>query len=213
MPRSAAAPKIRTSRRFEHIDMPLIEGLEKLVEARFTAIASGRPRIAARNDLFQTEQIICTLDELTGNASWRVRFRPNFQCGLDFARKRRPSVNRIETNGLKISADLHDFIVNEALPGTGVDTGSRFFEAFGTKPGAELAPKNRALLAKRDELQEKIDAWHRRDTAQPVDHDVYKDFLTEIGYLLPEGGRSSGLDRECRSRNRLDCRVRSSSCR
>ncbi|EDQ35316.1 malate synthase G [Hoeflea phototrophica DFL-43] len=94
-------------------------------------------------------------------------------------------MNRIETNGLKISADLHEFIVNEALPGTGVEA-ARFFEALGTAI-AELAPKNRALLAKRDELQEKIDAWHREHGA-PVDLDVYKDFLTSIGYLLPEGG-------------------------
>jgi malate synthase len=93
-------------------------------------------------------------------------------------------VNRIETNGLKISADLHEFIVKEALPGTGVEA-ARFFEALGAAI-AELAPKNRALLAKRDELQEKIDTWHREHGA-PVDLDVYKDFLTSIGYLLPEG--------------------------
>ena len=91
----------------------------------------------------------------------------------------------IEKNGLKISADLHDFIVNEAMPGTGVEA-DRFFEAFG-EAVSDLAPKNRALLAKRDALQEKIDAWHRENGA-PVDMGVYKDFLTSIGYLLPEGG-------------------------
>ncbi|WP_339762662.1 malate synthase G [uncultured Hoeflea sp.] len=92
---------------------------------------------------------------------------------------------RIEKNGLKISADLHDFIVNEAMPGTGVEADG-FFQAFADAL-ADLAPKNRALLAKRDALQEKIDAWHRENGA-PVDMDVYKDFLTSIGYLLPEGG-------------------------
>ncbi|WP_394691327.1 malate synthase G [Hoeflea sp.] len=94
-------------------------------------------------------------------------------------------MDRIEINGLKISADLHEFIVKEALPGTGVEA-ARFFEALGTAI-AELAPKNRALLAKRDALQEKIDAWHRENGA-PADLDVYKDFLASIGYLLPEGG-------------------------
>ena len=94
-------------------------------------------------------------------------------------------MTRIEKNGLKISADLHDFIVNEAMPGTGVEA-DRFFEAFG-EAVADLAPKNRALLAKRDALQEKIDAWYRENGA-PVDMDVYKDFLKSIGYLLPEGG-------------------------
>ena len=94
-------------------------------------------------------------------------------------------MTRIEKNGLKISADLHDFIVNEAMPGTGVEA-DRFFEAFG-QAVSDLAPKNRALLAKRDALQEKIDAWYRENGA-PVDMAVYKDFLTSIGYLLPEGG-------------------------
>ena len=60
---------------------------------------------------------------------------------------------RIEKNGLKISADLHDFIVNEAMPGTGVEADG-FFQAFADAL-ADLAPKNRALLAKRDALQEK----------------------------------------------------------
>ncbi|MGJ8569169.1 MAG: malate synthase G [Hoeflea sp.] len=92
---------------------------------------------------------------------------------------------RIEKNSLKISADLHDFIVNEAMPGTGVEADA-FFQAFAGAL-ADLAPKNRALLAKRDALQEKIDAWYRENGA-PVDMDVYKDFLTSIGYLLPEGG-------------------------
>jgi malate synthase len=69
-------------------------------------------------------------------------------------------VNRVETNGLKISADLHGFIINEALPGTGVDADS-FFQGFAALID-DLTPKNRALLAKRDSLQEKIDAWHIR---------------------------------------------------
>ncbi|WP_420407668.1 malate synthase G [Hoeflea sp.] len=94
-------------------------------------------------------------------------------------------MKRIETDGLKISADLHEFIVSEALPGTGVEAAD-FFRALGSAV-SELAPKNAALLAKRDEMQEKIDAWHRENGA-PVDLDVYKDFLRSIGYLLPEGG-------------------------
>ncbi|WP_417422968.1 malate synthase G [Hoeflea sp.] len=94
-------------------------------------------------------------------------------------------MNRIETNGLQISADLYDFIVNEAMPGTGVEA-EGFFKAFGEAVD-DLAPKNKALLAKRDDLQAKIDAWHREHGA-PIDMKVYKDFLASIGYLLPEGG-------------------------
>ncbi|MCY0092877.1 malate synthase G [Hoeflea ulvae] len=94
-------------------------------------------------------------------------------------------MKRIDKNGLKISADLHEFIVNEALPGTGVDADG-FFEAFAATI-RDLALKNRALLATRDAMQDKIDAWHRANGA-PVDMDAYRDFLTSIGYLLPEGG-------------------------
>ena len=51
---------------------------------------------------------------------------------------------------------------------------------------ADLAPKNRALLAKRDAIQEKIDAWHRENGA-PTDLAAYEGFLRSIGYLVPEG--------------------------
>ena len=91
----------------------------------------------------------------------------------------------IEKAGLSIDRDLHDFIVTEALAGTGVDA-ARFFDEFSAIVH-DLAPENRALLAKRDALQEKIDAWYRANGA-PADMAVYEAFLREIGYLLPEGG-------------------------
>ena len=92
--------------------------------------------------------------------------------------------DRIEIAGLRIARELHDFVVNEAAPGTGIDP-----QAFWTGFSAivhDLAPKNRALLARRDEMQEKIDAWYRENGA-PSDMEAYKGFLKEIGYLLPEG--------------------------
>ncbi|OCW56066.1 malate synthase G [Hoeflea olei] len=91
----------------------------------------------------------------------------------------------IEKNGLRISADLHAFLVEEALPGTGVEADG-FFAALAAAV-EDLAPRNRALLAKREDLQARIDAWHR-DNGAPHDLGVYKDFLKSIGYLLPEGG-------------------------
>ncbi len=90
----------------------------------------------------------------------------------------------IEKAGLSIDRDLYDFIVTEALPGTGVDA-ARFFDEFSAIVH-DLAPENRALLAKRDALQEKIDAWYRANGA-PADMAAYEAFLREIGYLLPEG--------------------------
>ncbi|MCR4268745.1 malate synthase G [Nitratireductor sp. ZSWI3] len=93
--------------------------------------------------------------------------------------------NRVELHGLGIAEELRDFAVNEALPGTGIDA-DRFFAALAGIVH-DMAPKNRALLKKRDEMQEKIDAWYRENGA-PVDQDAYQAFLREIGYLLPEGG-------------------------
>ncbi|PWW00491.1 malate synthase [Hoeflea marina] len=91
----------------------------------------------------------------------------------------------IEKNGLVWDRGLHDFLVEEALPGTGADAGT-FFSGFADLVH-ELGPRNRALLAKRDDLQAEIDAWYRKNGA-PVDMAVYRTFLTGIGYLLPEGG-------------------------
>ena len=92
--------------------------------------------------------------------------------------------DRIEIAGLRIAPELYTFVADKALPGTGVDA-----DAFWTGFSAiahDLAPKNRALLQKRDELQEKIDAWHREHGA-PGDMEAYKAFLKQIGYLVPEG--------------------------
>jgi malate synthase len=92
--------------------------------------------------------------------------------------------DRVEINGLKIAGALHDFAVNEALPGTGVDP-ETFWHAL-SEIVHTLSPKNRILLARRDALQQQIDAWHREHGA-PDDLDAYEAFLREIGYLLPEG--------------------------
>jgi malate synthase len=92
--------------------------------------------------------------------------------------------DRIEIDGLKIARELHDFVAAEALPGTGLDAAA-FWSAFSSIVH-DLAPKNRALLARRDALQETIDAWHREHGA-PSDLAAYKAFLEGIGYLLPEG--------------------------
>ncbi|NGM45599.1 malate synthase G [Rhodobacter sp. SGA-6-6] len=92
---------------------------------------------------------------------------------------------RVTKSGLQVDGQLARFIEDRALSGTGVAP-----EAFWSGFAAiltDLAPKNRALLAKRQDLQDKIDAWHRARRGQPHDHAAYKAYLAEIGYLLPEG--------------------------
>ena len=92
--------------------------------------------------------------------------------------------DRIEIAGLRIAPELYTFVADKALPGTGVDANA-FWTGF-SAIAHDLAPKNRALLQKRDELQEKIDAWHREHGA-PGNMEAYKAFLKQIGYLVPEG--------------------------
>ncbi len=90
----------------------------------------------------------------------------------------------IEKNGLVFDRELHDFIVDEAMPGTGVDA-EAFFAAF-SELVHDLAPRNRELLAERDAMQARIDGWYRENGA-PSDMEAYASFLREIGYILPEG--------------------------
>ena len=105
---------------------------------------------------------------------------------------------RIGIGGLQVDRQLHDFINGEALPGTGVSAAA--FWAGLDRLIHGLAPRNRALLAKRDDLQRRIDAWYREMHDQPIDLDDYKAVLREIGYLVPEGDdftvRTANVDPE-----------------
>lgn len=96
--------------------------------------------------------------------------------------------DRIEIAGLRIARELHEFVAREALPGTRIEADA-FWNGFSAIVH-DLAPKNRALLAKRDAIQEQIDGWYREHGA-PVDMEAYKGFLKEIGYLVSEGAAFS----------------------
>ncbi len=91
---------------------------------------------------------------------------------------------RVEAHGLQIARVLHDFIANEAVTGTGV-TADHFWEQFAGIL-RDLGPRNLALLAHRDALQAKIDAWHTEHRSGPHDPAAYEAFLRDIGYLQPE---------------------------
>jgi malate synthase len=104
----------------------------------------------------------------------------------------------IEAGGLLIARALHAFVADEAAPGTGVDPAA-FWEGFG-KIVRDLMPRNLALLARRDELQREIDAWHVANRGKKWDPAAYREFLTRIGYLAPEPAKvavtTSGVDDE-----------------
>ena len=93
--------------------------------------------------------------------------------------------DRIAAGGLQVDKELYDFINDEALPGTGVSP-EAFWSGF-DRLVHDLAPRNRALLAKREDLQRRIDAWYRENHDEPIDLPEYKAMLQEIGYLVPEG--------------------------
>ena len=88
---------------------------------------------------------------------------------------------RIQKGSLAIDKILYDFIENEALPVAKIDS-ETYWKNF-EQVVLDLTPKNSALLARRDELQAKIDDWHKNNA---YELGAYKQFLTEIGYLEPE---------------------------
>ena len=90
----------------------------------------------------------------------------------------------VQVGGLQVAKVLFDFVNNEAIPGTGI-TADQFW-AGADRVIHDLAPKNKALLAKRDDFQARIDTWHQTHAGQAHDPMAYKAFLQDIGYLLPE---------------------------
>ncbi len=92
--------------------------------------------------------------------------------------------DKIQVGGLQVSTLLHDFINTQALPDTGVSQ-AQFWAGLEAIVN-DLAPRNRALLAKRDDIQAQIDAWLVENKGK-FEFAAYKAFLQDIGYLLPEG--------------------------
>ena len=94
-------------------------------------------------------------------------------------------VDRVERSGLQVAGELAEFIEGRALPGTGVEPGA-FWAGFAAIV-SDLGPKNRALLERREEIQQTLDSWHIDRRGQAFDPAEYRAFLEEIGYLVPEG--------------------------
>jgi malate synthase len=90
----------------------------------------------------------------------------------------------VSVDQLKIDKVLYDFVNDEAIPGSGLQA-REFWSGFAALV-CTFAPRNAALLRRRDELQAKIDAWHRLNPGPGFDRSKYKAFLREIGYLVAE---------------------------
>jgi len=93
--------------------------------------------------------------------------------------------DRIEENGLLVASELHGFIENEALPGSGVEPQAFWSGLAGLVK--TFGPKTKEALVRREDLQAKIDAWHKEHPGSNYDFAEYKAFLKDIGYLEDEG--------------------------
>ena len=95
-------------------------------------------------------------------------------------------MDHVPAGGLHVARLLKDFIDTEALPGTGIDS-TAFWSGLAAIVD-RFAPRNAALLARRDAFQAQIDAWHIARRGKAIDATEYTDFLRGIGYLLPAPG-------------------------
>ena len=93
---------------------------------------------------------------------------------------------RITAGGLQVAKVLYDFVNDTALPAAGIEDKDAFWQGFGDIV-EKFTPRNVELLAKRDELQAKLDDWYRENPGQQ-DMDSYVAFLKEIGYLVEDPG-------------------------
>ncbi len=99
---------------------------------------------------------------------------------------------RTPVHRLQVASNLHQFIEDKVLPGTGVSS-EKFWKGFDAIV-ADLAPRNMALLAERDRLQTELDKWHKAnkgpitagDSKSPQDMKAYRAFLEKVGYLVPQ---------------------------
>ena len=96
---------------------------------------------------------------------------------------------RVTVGELNVDAELYTFINEEALPGTGIETGE-FWDKF-EQIISEMVPRNRKLVHKRESIQKQIDQWYKDHNGSEYELEEYKSFLGEIGYLVPEGGKFS----------------------
>ena len=93
-------------------------------------------------------------------------------------------MKKVTINDLRIDENLIKYINEEAIPGTGLDS-DHFWKEF-SNVVHELAPKNKNLIKKREEIQKKIDDWHLSNKGSALDKNKYTEFLKSINYIVEE---------------------------
>ena len=96
------------------------------------------------------------------------------------------AVERTTVHGLQVATVLKNFVDEQVLPGTGIDSAA-FWQGFDAVV-AEFAPRNIALLAERDRIQMEMDQWHKANLGPIQDVAAYRQFLEGIGYIVPDPG-------------------------
>jgi malate synthase len=91
-------------------------------------------------------------------------------------------MNLIDKNGLKINSTLFEFVNNEVIPGTNINS-EDFWNNF-EKVVHELAPINKSLIDKREDIQKQIDTWHKKNAGKDLDKKQYISFLRSISYIV-----------------------------
>src|SRR5699024_7753038 len=120
--------------------------------------------------------------ERTGSVAMKSRMTASSNDAL----KRRAMTERITAGGLQVAKVLYDFVNDTALPAAGITDKDAFWQGFGDIV-EKHTPRNVELLAKREELQAKLDEWYRENPGKQ-DQDSYVAFLKEIGYLVEDPG-------------------------
>jgi len=149
------------------IPAKLVPGLNR--EPARSAIQALLPGV-----IEQLQKFVCTQNR-SGGAEHGPLLQDTRRFPMDYLR----------IGNLDVAPQLHDFIHQEALPGTDIDP-AMFWKALETV-FQEFAPRNAELLDQRARLQQRIDQWHLDRAGQPHDAAAYRQFLLEIGYLVPQG--------------------------
>ena len=93
-------------------------------------------------------------------------------------------MNKIKKENFTIDSILLEFINKEAIPGTDINV-DEFWKKFDSAIH-ELAPINKALIKKREDIQKKIDAWHIANKGENFNQEKYIKFLKSINYVVEE---------------------------